>query len=66
MDSLTIEDVRRVEIGTDDYVLVSRMRDGTEIKITNAFIFPLMQRRLEELEVKGVRLTVIMCTGKFP
>jgi protein AroM len=25
-----------------------------------------MQRRLDELEAKGVRLTVVMCTGKFP
>jgi protein AroM len=66
LDGLTIKDVRRVEIGASDYVLVSRMRDGTEIKITKAFILPLMQMRLEELESNGVRLTVIMCTGKFP
>ena len=66
LDDKTMEDVKRVPLNPEDYILVSRMRDGTEIKITKKYILPLMQRRLEELEAKGVRLTVVMCTGKFP
>lgn len=66
LDDKTMNDVNSVPLNPEDYILVSRMRDGTEIKITKKYILPLMQRRLDELEAKGVRLTVVMCTGKFP
>lgn len=66
LDDLTLEDINRIEFRPDDYLLVSRMRDGTEIRITKRFVLPLLQKRIHELEEKGVRLTVIMCTGKFP
>lgn len=66
LDDLTLDDVKRIEFRPDDHLLVSRMRDGTEVKITERFILPLMQKRIWELEEKGVRLALIMCTGKFP
>jgi protein AroM len=66
LDGKTMEDVKRIDLRPEDYILVSRMRDGTEIKITKKYVLPLMQRKLDELEAKGVRLTVVMCTGKFP
>lgn len=66
LDDLTLEEIRQIEFRPDDLILVSRMRDGTEIKITKRLILPLMQKRIHELEERGVRLTVIMCTGKFP
>jgi protein AroM len=66
LDDMTLDDVKRIPLNPEDYILVSRMRDGAEIRITKKYVIPLMQRRLEELEAKGVRLTVVMCTGKFP
>lgn len=66
LDGKTLDDVRKIPLNPEDYILVSRMRDGTEIKITKKYVLPLMQRKLDELEAKGVRLTVVMCTGKFP
>ena len=66
LDGMSLEDVRGIEILSDDYVLVSRMRDGTEVKITKRFVVPRVQEKIAELEEKGVRLTVIMCTGAFP
>ena len=66
LDGLSLEDVKGIEILPDDYVLVSRMRDGTEVKITKRFVIPRVQEKITELEEKGVRLTVIMCTGAFP
>jgi len=66
LDGLTIEDIKSIEFGADDYLLVSKMRDGTEIRITKRFVLPLLQEKIHELEAKGVGLTVIMCTGKFP
>jgi protein AroM len=66
LDDLTTEDINRIDINPDDYILVSRMRNGREIKITKKFIIPRIQEQLNWLENQGVRLTVIMCTGKFP
>ncbi len=66
LDDVTREEIEGIEFRPDDYVLVSRLRDGIEIKIHKRFIIPHLQKRIHELEEKGVRLTVIMCTGKFP
>jgi protein AroM len=66
LDDHTMEDVEKIDLNPDHYILVSRMRDGAEIKITKKYIIPRMQKQLEKLEEQGVRLTVVMCTGKFP
>lgn len=66
LDGHTMDDVNRIDLNPAHYILVSRMRDGTEIKITKKYVIPLMQKQLDLLEDQGVRLTVVMCTGKFP
>ncbi len=66
LDGKTMEDVKKIPLRVEDYILVSRMRDGTEIKITKKYILPLMQEKLDLLESQGIRLTVVMCTGNFP
>jgi protein AroM len=66
LDGKTLADVKKIPLKVEDYILVSRMRDGTEIKITKKYILPLMQEKLDYLESQGIRLTVVMCTGKFP
>jgi protein AroM len=66
LDDLTIDDVNKIDLNPEDYILVSRMRDGKEIKITKKFVVPRMQKQLDKIEAQGVRLTVVMCTGKFP
>ncbi|MBT3285573.1 AroM family protein [Candidatus Bathyarchaeota archaeon] len=66
LDDHTLEDVNKIDLNPDHYILVSRMRDGTEIKITKEYVVPQLQEQLDKLEAQGVRLTVVMCTGKFP
>jgi protein AroM len=66
LDELTLKDIEQIDFRPDDYLLVSRMRDGTEIRITKRFVLPLVQGKIRELEDAGVDITVIMCTGKFP
>ncbi|MFQ6053455.1 MAG: AroM family protein, partial [Candidatus Bathyarchaeia archaeon] len=50
----------------DDHLLVTRMRDGTEVKITEEFIVPLIQRRIADLEEMGAEVILLLCTGRFP
>ena len=66
LDDQSMDDVNGIDLNPDHYILVSRMRDGTEIKITKKYVIPKMQGQLDRLEDQGVRLTVVMCTGKFP
>ena len=66
LDDHTIEEIKKVEFDPEHYILVSRMRDGTEIKITKEYILPLMQDKIEKIEAEGAVITIIMCTGKFP
>lgn len=66
LDDLTIEDINKIVLKPEDYILVSRMRSGKEIKITKKFVVPRMQKQLDKIEAQGARITVVMCTGKFP
>jgi protein AroM len=66
LDDVTREEIEGIEFRSDDYLLVSRLRSGAEVKIHKRLILPHLQKRIHELEEKGATLTVIMCTGKFP
>jgi protein AroM len=66
LDNHTKEEIKKIKLIPEDYILISRMRDGTEIKVTKKYVLPLLQNRIDEIENQGVRITLIMCTGKFP
>ncbi len=66
LDDHTLDEINRIEFKPDDGVLVTRMRDGTEIEITHDFVVPLIQRRIAELDEKGVGIILLLCTGEFP
>ena len=66
LDDHTIDQVNEIDLNPDHYILVTKMRDGTDIKITKKYIIPRMQVQLDKLEDQGVRLTLVTCTGKFP
>jgi protein AroM len=65
LDGLTLEEVRGIDIQPNDYILVSRMRDGTEVKFPKRFVLPYIQEKISEIEQVS-HIIVIMCTGKFP
>ena len=66
LDGKTKKDLEKIEFKEEDYVLISRLRDGTEVKMTKEYVLPLLQQKIHSLENEGVDITVIMCTGKFP
>jgi len=66
LDDHTLEDVKKQKIAPDEPILVTRMRDGTEVKVTKKFIVPLVQKRITELEEEDVGVILLLCTGKFP
>lgn len=49
-----------------DEILVTRMRDGNQIKIAEKYVIPLIQESVYKLEKENCNVILIMCTGKFP
>lgn len=66
LDDKTMEDVKKIPLRVEDCILVCRMRGGAEVRITEKYILPLLQEKLDWIESQGVRLTLLMCTGNFP
>lgn len=66
LDDLAKDEVNRLAPRAGDYVLVTRLRDGTSVKVARRLIVPKIQRCIEELEGLGVDLNVFLCTGEFP
>lgn len=66
LDGLTLEEVERLTPGEGEYVLVSRMRDGTQVSFSEQKILPRIQQCISQLESEGVDMILFFCTGEFP
>lgn len=49
-----------------DEVLVSRMRDGSQVKFSGACVNPLLQDCIRRAEQDGAAAIILLCTGSFP
>ncbi|MFX0044739.1 MAG: AroM family protein [Candidatus Hermodarchaeota archaeon] len=65
LDSLTDEEIAELKPGFDDEILVSRLRDGTEVQLGHTQIVELTQRCIDGIEGR-VDVVVLLCTGEFP
>ena len=66
LDGLALAEVGAMKPGPGDDVLVTRLADGTTVKVAERFIAPRVQEKVNELFAQGMRLVVLLCTGKFP
>ena len=66
LDGLTKEQIAEFKPEEGDYVLVSRLTDGTSMTFAERYILPRLQECINELEAEGVRLIMFFCTGDFP
>ena len=67
LDDLTASDVERdLAPEPNDEVLVSRMRDGSQVTFSGTKVLPLVQARIDQAEREGARATIVLCTGSFP
>jgi len=64
LDDLSRDDVAALAPGTDDQVLVTRMRDGTAVRVAGRHIVPRVQRCIQQLEPE-VGAILLLCTGTF-
>ncbi|MCI6548372.1 MAG: AroM family protein [Coriobacteriaceae bacterium] len=67
LDGLTAREAERgLAPGPGDEMLVSRMRDGSQVTFSGTKVLPLVQARIDQAEREGTRAIVVLCTGSFP
>lgn len=66
LDGLTKEEISKFKPEESDYILVSRLNDGSSVTFAERFILPRLQTAIQELEAEGAELIMMFCTGKFP
>ncbi|MFB9134660.1 AroM family protein [Vibrio sp. AK197] len=67
LDGLTLEMIeQRYPIMPGDYVLVSRMQDGQQVRIGESSLTPLLVAAVERMKRQKPDLIVVLCTGDLP
>lgn len=67
LDPYTLEECReRFAPKEGSPVLVSRMRDGSQVEMAEEAVIPLVQDCILRAEAEGAEGTVLFCTGQFP
>ncbi|MDP2859427.1 MAG: AroM family protein [Bacillota bacterium] len=66
LDGLSRGEIEAFKPEAGDYVLVTRLRDGTSVKIAERHILPLMQAQIDRVVGLGADVVALVCTGSFP
>ena len=66
LDGLTRVEIDRLAPNPGEDVLVTRLRDGSEVQAAERHITPLVQRQVNELFAEGAPVVLLLCTGHFP
>ena len=65
LDGLTKKDIEKFQPDENDYVLVSRLNDGSHVKFGKSHVIPRLQNCINSLEEQGAELIIVICTGYF-
>ena len=65
LNGLDLDAVKNLSPGPADRILVTRMKDGTEVKLAEKHIIPRMKNAMGELEEDDVEFIILLCTGDF-
>jgi len=66
LDDLVREEILKLTPKSDSDVLVSRVRDGSEVIFGKSHIIPRLQRCVDALNSEGVEAIALLCAGSFP
>jgi len=67
-----LDDISKEEVAqglspeSDNDLLVTRMRDGSSVTVSEARITPRVQHCVEKLEKEDAPIILLLCTGNFP
>ena len=66
LDDYSVEDLTKRKASNGERILVTKLSDGQEIKISHDFILSNLQKCVDYLEEEEVEIILLLCTGKFP
>lgn len=66
LDGLTLDEIKEFSPEKGDYVLVSKLRDGSSVRFAERHILPRLQKCIDRLEEENVDSILFICTGVFP
>lgn len=66
LDGMDKEELKAIEPKEDEYILVTRLKDGSSVRIAEKDILQRIQKHIDELCAQGVDGILMLCTGEFP
>ena len=66
LDGLGAAEIRAMAPGPGDYVLATRLADGSAATVARRFVLPRLAAAVADLEGRGCEVTAVLCTGTFP
>lgn len=63
LDRFSEAEAARLDMVPGDYILTSRLRGGTEVRLSRSLVVDELQRGIHWLEAQGVQLILVLCTG---
>ncbi|MCL5108832.1 MAG: AroM family protein [Chloroflexi bacterium] len=66
LDELAREQIAGLAPRPGDYVLVTRLHDGSSVQVAEHHILPRMQAQIDRVVAAGAEAVALLCTGEFP
>ncbi len=66
LDGLDKDEIVKMAPGAGEYVLISRLADGSSAVMARRHVLPLLEGAVSRLQEQGADLVAVLCTGTFP
>lgn len=66
LDGMDRSEIAAFRPAPGDYVLTSRLADGSSVVVARRLIENLVERSIRRLAADGAKVIAILCTGEFP
>ncbi|MEW5901574.1 MAG: AroM family protein [Acidobacteriota bacterium] len=66
LDGLSNSEIQMLKPDQGDFLLVTRLRDGSSAVVGKRKILPFLRKQIQSLANEHVRLIALLCTAEFP
>jgi protein AroM len=66
LDGLSLPEIEKLAPEEGEYMLVTRLNDGSQVRVARSKIIDKMQECTDKLVEQGADLVVILCVGEWP
>jgi len=66
LDGLSKDAIEAMAPSPGEYVLITRLADGSSVSLARRLIVPLLAAAVASLEDQGCEVLAVLCTGTFP